>query len=74
MEVNKRRRENHATNIRLTPDLVRNLLLLRHLQGPTDADGLRSARFSFEGGPPGAADEDTFEGADGGNPRECIVN
>ncbi|KAG0622559.1 hypothetical protein M758_3G106900 [Ceratodon purpureus] len=74
MENNKRRRENHATSIPLTPELLRNLLLLRHLQAPTDGEGRRSTRVSFEGWSPDAEDEETSDDGDTVNPRECTIS
>lgn len=63
MRLNKRRRESHASNVPLTPNLVRTLLLSRHLQVPNDDEGGTYTRISFEGGSFG--DEEDDEAGDG---------
>lgn len=83
MKLNKRRRESHASNISLTPNLVRTLLLSRNWQVPTDDEGGTYTRVSFEGGsfegeedaaPNEASDDDSSEDGGVGNPRECIIS
>ena len=89
MKLNKRRRENHAA-IPLTPNLVRTLLLSRHLQSNDESD--HYTRISFEGGSFGGAeedeadddndhdddheddDDDSSEDGDPRNPRECVIS
>jgi len=83
MKLNRRRRESHASNISLTPNLVRTFLS-RDWQVPTDDEGGTYTHVSFEGGSfegdedatpnEGSDDEDSSEDGGIGNPRECIIS
>lgn len=87
MRLNKRRRESHASNISLTPNFVRTLLLSRDWQAPTYDEGgfythgavSLESELGLEGheedaAPNEGSEDDSSEDGGIGNPRECIIS